>query len=368
MEADNLGNGSEVSLLPEEPVKHAKCPLVSVVIPAYQCSQYIAQAVESVLSQSYPNYEVIVINDGSPDTPALEAALAPFMDRILYVKQTTRGPSGARNAGIRQARGKYVAFLDGDDHWSTSHLSKQMVMFERDPGLALTYCDCVLVREEKPFNRYFTLQPQSRSVTFESLIVEDCAISTSSTLVLREALIATGMFDENFRRSEDFDLWLRMSFRGCRMAYHPDAEVYHRVNEAGLSANKVAMKRDLIRVYGKIASTLNISSEQARLIDARIAKTESECHVEEFKRALEDGDYTRALQLSDGVKEAGNHWKLKVSSFALRIAPRLFRLLYLGRSVASGHGRFSGQSRGREFRLVTSEERFSPAIHKRDSK
>src|SRR5262250_1344652 len=89
-------------------------PLVSVVIPAYSCAQYIAQAARSVLEQSYAERELLVINDGSPDTPLLEAELEPFRDRIRYIRQPSGGPSSARNRGILEARGQYVAFLDGD--------------------------------------------------------------------------------------------------------------------------------------------------------------------------------------------------------------------------------------------------------------
>src|SRR5207249_3700326 len=80
--------------------------LVSVIIPAFQCAQYIAQAIESVLSQSYSKLELIVINDGSPDTPLFEQALTPYLHAIRYFKQATTGPAGARNTGIRQANGK----------------------------------------------------------------------------------------------------------------------------------------------------------------------------------------------------------------------------------------------------------------------
>ena len=104
--------------------------MVSVVIPAYRCSQYIAQAVQSVLAQTFPADELIVVNDGSPDTPLLEAALAPYKDRIRYIKQPTRGPSGARNTGIVQARGNYIAFLDGDDYWCSDHLAKQIEILQ----------------------------------------------------------------------------------------------------------------------------------------------------------------------------------------------------------------------------------------------
>ena len=91
--------------------------LVSVVIPAYNVGNLIAQTLDSVFAQRYRNFEVVVVNDGSPDTPALEAALAPFRDRITYVVQENAGPSAARNAGIEHSRGDLIAFLDGDDIW-----------------------------------------------------------------------------------------------------------------------------------------------------------------------------------------------------------------------------------------------------------
>src|SRR5690348_6033557 len=90
-------------------------PLVSVVIPAYNAAAYLPATLDSVLVQSFSNYEIVVVNDGSPDTPELEKALQPYFRKLRYIKQENRGPSSARNTGIRAARGKYVAFLDSDD-------------------------------------------------------------------------------------------------------------------------------------------------------------------------------------------------------------------------------------------------------------
>ena len=90
-------------------------PLVSVVIPAYCCPEDVGQAIQPVLAQSFSDYKVIVVNDGSPETPLVEAALQKCWDRITHIRQRTRGPSGVRNTGILQARGKYVAFLDAGD-------------------------------------------------------------------------------------------------------------------------------------------------------------------------------------------------------------------------------------------------------------
>src|SRR5689334_17674780 len=122
--------GPEASKIQSLMTNEIEPVLVSVVIPAFRCAQYIVQGIESVLNQSFTNHEILVVNDGSPDTAELEAALAPYAGRIRYFKQSTRGPSGARNTGIRNAFGKYVAFLDGDDYWTPDHLAKNISILE----------------------------------------------------------------------------------------------------------------------------------------------------------------------------------------------------------------------------------------------
>src|SRR6516164_8360493 len=92
-------------------------PLVSVVIPAYNSSHFIAATVESVLSQTLSSFEIIIVNDGSPDTRELETALRPYSSQVRYFSQENRGPSAARNFAIGKAIGRYVAFLDSDDVW-----------------------------------------------------------------------------------------------------------------------------------------------------------------------------------------------------------------------------------------------------------
>src|SRR5260370_36425543 len=102
-------------------VNHA--PSVSVILPAYNTASLIAEALDSVFVQNYRTFEVIVINDGSPDTEALEQALTPYLERIVYVAQRNRGPPRARNTGIRRARGEFLAFLDSDDRWTPEYLA-----------------------------------------------------------------------------------------------------------------------------------------------------------------------------------------------------------------------------------------------------
>jgi glycosyltransferase involved in cell wall biosynthesis len=102
-------------------------PLVSVIIPAYDVAEFIGEALDSVFAQTFTDYEVIVINDGSPDTAKLERALAPYLSRIVYLKQENRGVSAARNTGINAARGSLIAFLDGDDVWLPNYLEVQVI-------------------------------------------------------------------------------------------------------------------------------------------------------------------------------------------------------------------------------------------------
>jgi glycosyltransferase involved in cell wall biosynthesis len=302
-------------------------PLVSVVIPAYRCSQYIAQAVESVLAQSYPQREVIIVNDGSPDTPALELALRPYREKVCYITQPSRGPAAARNRGILKARGEYIAFLDADDYWSPEHLAKQMELFFADRTLELVYCDCVLLKD-RPLTRAFSLQPQAPQVSFDALLVESCAIGTSTTIVLRDTIVRAGLFDESFMRCEDFEMWLRMAFRGARMAYHPYAEVFHRVSDHGLSADRLAMKKDRLRVYEKLTATLALSGRQRSVVERLAAETRRDCDIDILKHLLEAGEYRSALVVAERARSRSNTWKLRVTCTGLRIAPRLFGRLH----------------------------------------
>ena len=170
-------------------------PLVSVVIPAYNSSRYIAGTLDSVLSQTLSNREIILVNDGCPDTTELEAALAPYLPSFRYFKQENRCPSAARNLGIREARGAYVAFLDSDDLWLPHHLFNQVQHLERDRELGLVYANNSQIDADGYTRDAFDRVPQEGPVTLDSLLAERCTVNTSSVVVLREALLQTSLFD-----------------------------------------------------------------------------------------------------------------------------------------------------------------------------
>ncbi len=299
---------------------------VSVIIPAYNCANSIAAALNSVLEQTFSGYEIIVVNDGSPDTPQLDQALAPYMDRIRYLRQENRGPSGARNTGILEARGKYVAFLDSDDRWLPQHLAAQVALLESDPALGLVYADAVLIVNDVQVRTSFQASPQSHPVTFEALITEQCSVVTSATVASRAALIKAGLFDEQFKRCEDFDLWARVMQRGFRIDYAREVQVVHRCGD-GLSSDAEAMKRSLIAVYAKMASQLPVSEAQKQLILRRHARAQAELQLELCKKCLLAGQPSEALAAAESAHGLDT-WKLRPLILALRVASRPVAFVY----------------------------------------
>jgi glycosyltransferase involved in cell wall biosynthesis len=305
----------------------SKPAMVSVVIPVYNSANTIAEALNSVLNQTFSKYEIIIVNDGSTDTVPLKRALEPFRERIHYVEQENQGPSGARNTGILAARGKYIAFLDSDDRWLPGHLASQLEILEARPSLALVYADAVLTVDDIPVRTYFESCPQIRPVTFESLVKEESSVITSAVVALREALITAGMFDNQFRRCEDFDLWTRLAHRGYEIDYATQVQIVHR-SRNGLSSDAEAMKRSLVEVYEKMAPTLPVSKAQKDLILGRLAHAEAELQLELCRKYLLSGETRQALAAAQAARLVFHGWRTGLLVITLHLAPRPFARMY----------------------------------------
>jgi glycosyltransferase involved in cell wall biosynthesis len=302
-------------------------PVLSVVIPAYNAAAFIAEAVDSVLAQTFRHFEILVVNDGSPDTPQLEKALGPYLHRIRYIKQENQGPSGARNKGILEARGKYVAFLDSDDRWLPCHLENQLRLLEDDPTLGLVYADGILTVEGAAVRTCFRASPQAHPVTFEALVAQNCTVVTSATVATRQALLQAGLFDDRFRHCEDFDLWVRVLFCGFRIDYAREIQIVRRLRD-GLSSDTESMKRSRLAILQKMGSQLPLSDEQKRLVLARQAHVEGLLQLEHCKKSMLAGELDQALQAADSAKAVFDTWKVRIVVSTLRVAPRLLAAMY----------------------------------------
>jgi hypothetical protein len=295
-------------------------PLVSVIIPAYQAAGRIRETLDSVFAQTYPNLEVVLVNDGSPDTEALEQAIRSYGERLIYIRQENRGPSGARNTAIRAARGKYIACLDSDDIYLPQHLAHLVALLE-EQALDLVYSDCDFTRDGVHVGRYFERVTQTPPVTFEKLLTEECAVPTSGVVASRQAMIDAGLFDERYRRCEDFDLWVRMSFRGAKMDLLREVGVEHRLLPDGLASDGYLVKRSLIEIYQKMLATLPVSAKHKRLIQELIARTEGRCQRDLAKRYLRDGRYPEARAAADKAAVLLQDWNSRRTALVVQIAP-----------------------------------------------
>ena len=192
----------------------SETPKVSVVITAYNAARWIEETLDSVLAQTYRDYEVVVVDDGSTDdTQAIVARYAP---PVRYIHQENRGQPAARNVGIRSARGTYVAFVDADDLWLPQKLARQMSLFESTPNLGLVYSDAYVFDSDSGITqrRVNSVGRLPENDIFLPLLMGNF-IPSPTPIVRRDALESAGYFDESpdvhMGGGEDWDMWLRIA-------------------------------------------------------------------------------------------------------------------------------------------------------------
>lgn len=212
-------------------------PRISAIVPAYNVESFIADTLQSVFAQTYQDFEIIVVIDGSPDSSA--AACRQFTDpRLRVIEQDNRGLAGARNTGIRHARGEYVAFLDGDDMWEPEKLERHVEHLDRCPKVGVSFS------RSKFFGGTSAayLMSATGQVDAKRLLCRNPISNGSTPVVRRETIEAVReddtYFDESLRRNEDIDLWLRIA---CQTEWQLEglaaALTRYRINAGGLSAS-----------------------------------------------------------------------------------------------------------------------------------
>jgi glycosyltransferase involved in cell wall biosynthesis len=317
-------------------------PTVSVIIPAYNVSSYISETLNSVFSQTFQDFEVIVVDDGSPDRGALKRVLQPYSSRIVYLEQENKGPSAARNAGIRVARGTYVAFLDADDFWESNYLAVQVGYLRDHLEIDIVYPDALIFGEDLDVGRlYSEICPTRTEVNFESLLNREAHVFVSVT-GKRDVFVSAGLFDESLRSCEDIDLWLRLTWAGARFATHGQKLVRYRRHKASLSADPIWMARRKIEVMERLESRLTLNPSQEAALKHAVCLRNAELHLLLGKKAMFERDFGSAI---DHLTQANSHFhskKLKVTIPLLKVAPRLVLGIYnlRDRFVHEGHSKF----------------------------
>lgn len=295
--------------------------LVSAVIPAYNYARFVCRAVDSVLAQTYPHLECIVVNDGSTDN-TLEV-LAPYGDRIRVITQKNAGLAAARNTGVKNARGEYIAFLDADDWWRPEKIAKQMELAEKRPELGAIGTTWERVDGDL---KHLSTRVPPRPTDDRATNVRGIACRTiwlggsgSGVLARRDVFDEVGLFDESMRAAEDIDMWLRIARR------YPIANVEELLTTlcwhgTGTFRNAVLMEENQWKVYHKVTAAW------PEIFDAKAKrKYRATILADAGGEYIGAGDAGMAMKkYLDSLKEWPWH-KLRWSKVAHLMARRLLR-------------------------------------------
>ncbi|MCC7354412.1 MAG: glycosyltransferase [Anaerolineae bacterium] len=259
-------------------------PKVSVITPTYNRADMLGDAIQSVLAQDLTDWELIVVDDGSRDNT--REVVAGFADpRIRYIYQENKGLPGARNTGIRNGQGQYVAFLDSDDLFSPGKLTSQAEMLDERPDLGLVaggYWEVDkqlrILRELRPWHEHPTLELHNWLLA--------CPFCPTAPLVRQEWLDKVGLFDETMRYVEDWDLWLRLSYAGCRMDWLPQMVCRYRIHGNTMTRNVQLMKAGMLAMFDKFYAQPDLPAEVLALRDAVYANV----YLNTAARAYAAGD------------------------------------------------------------------------------
>jgi len=221
-------------------------PRVSVVIPAYNAERFLAQAVGSVLGQTYRDLEVIVIDDGSTD--ATSSVVDSYAGRIRYQRQANAGVSAARNAGFRLAAGEFVAFLDADDLWEPTKLERQIALLDTRPGNGL--CFSAFHRVDGNLRVIQTVPAVDYPDFCQALLLHSCVVTMPTVVMRSELFAASGGFDVRLSQCADWDLWLRLSLRTTFVSLKEPLASY-RTWPGNMSSSIRLLERDTFAVLDK---------------------------------------------------------------------------------------------------------------------
>ena len=265
---------------------------VSIIIPTYNRFSFLTEATESIFLQTYTDYELIVVDDGSTDETSQIQELYP--GKLKYILQENRGASAARNRGIRESSGEYICFLDSDDLWKKNKLKMQVEYMERETDFNISYTDEIWIRNGVRVN------PREKHKKYSGLIYDKCLplciISPSSVMIKREILDRVGLFDENLPICEDYDLWLRIS-RNCPILYIDKKLIIKRGgHDDQLSQKYWGNDRFRVKALSKILDSGTLTPEQRRLT---ISELQRKCDIlsQGFLKRKKMGDFQYYKQL-----------------------------------------------------------------------
>ena len=265
-----------------------KNPRVSVIIPTYNCSPMLRQALESVRQQTVQDLEVIVVDDGSTDQTY--EVIREFGSWVTYLRQENQGVAAARNTGIRLSSAPYIAFLDSDDLWLPNKLERQLAFLRSHPQVGLVYGRMWSYSVNNPAKR--RLDPQRVSQTFKDLLNGPNTVTTSTVVIRRECFETVGLFNPTLRAAEDHELWLRI-VRRFPIGFIDEVLAEYRRHGDSINTDHPVMYEGYRGYFEIILSEYRPWLKNPRATERQLAKFEYLCGTTTLKR----GEGRKAAQL-----------------------------------------------------------------------
>jgi len=262
-------------------------PIISIVVPIYNTEAYLAETIESVLAQSFSNWELVLIDDGSTDGSSLICQAYSDQDkRISYHYKPNGGQASARNLGLKLSKGEWIAFLDADDLWLPQKLEHQLKEIEeRQPDFLYALGYFYYPEKEEKLEAYDWVSGEMSGDDFFHILYESCAVNTNTVMVKKSLLHEVGSFNEDpiLRGTEDWDLWLRIAKNVKNVYGSPNRDVYYRIHPGGIHLQHARMLKGKATIYANYDNDPTIN-RLIRLRQYRYIYRELLNHLYEEKR------------------------------------------------------------------------------------
>jgi glycosyltransferase involved in cell wall biosynthesis len=306
-------------------------PSVSIIIPNYNSAKYISETLDSVFSQTFQDFEVIVINDGSPDTAELQPILEPYFDKIVFIdKPVNSGTSATRNLAAEHSRADILAFLDGDDIWHPEFLEK-LLEFKLAGGFQMAYAAAeTFGLSHGVTGDILGSNPVEGEITREMLVRGQCLILPSGSLIDAASFRQVGGFDPQVSRTEDFDLWMRSVFAGVRIGYLRKVLFRFRISATSGSGDSIQRIRRCRDIWITLQEKLPFTEEETAVVESHIAHEQAALLRAEGRYAISRRDWKMARQRFRSALRAAGQLRLPVVHRARILLVCLFLYIWPG--------------------------------------
>jgi teichuronic acid biosynthesis glycosyltransferase TuaG len=268
-------------------------PSVSVITPAYNTARYLGETVEAVLKQSWSDFELLIVDDGSTDeTPALARALAARDRRLRVLTGPNRGPAAARNTAMAMARGRFFALLDSDDIWTPEYLAEQLRLLENCATASIVTANAINLGGPFDGQPLWPATSGVRTLTLQDIIEREDSVCIMSVF-RREVFETIGGFDPLFTGNEDYEFWIRAACAGFLILQNRQPLGAYRRRDSSLSSDEVRMLKGILRV---------LKEADGRLADLTAARAAARRQIRRFQKEL-----VRA-ELRASIARLGARW------------------------------------------------------------